>query len=129
MSEAAYFLLLIGSLFVVLMIRRPPRSTRTDTLYPYTTLFRSQDFLEFHESGPLSAGFGTWLRYLGLDRRTDVEFPQLAQVDLARCAGQRVVCRLRLRECDDFAYRLAAGHQHHQTIEAKRETDVRRRAK
>src|SRR3546814_12611938 len=27
--------------FVVLMIRRPPRSTRTDTLFPYTTLFRS----------------------------------------------------------------------------------------
>src|SRR3546814_16040991 len=26
---------------VVLMIRRPPRSTRTDTLFPYTTLFRS----------------------------------------------------------------------------------------
>src|SRR3546814_12412271 len=28
-------------LFVCLMIRRPPRSTRTDTLFPYTTLFRS----------------------------------------------------------------------------------------
>src|SRR3546814_12588895 len=28
-------------LFFVLMIRRPPRSTRTDTLFPYTTLFRS----------------------------------------------------------------------------------------
>src|SRR3546814_14158943 len=26
------------------MIRRPPRSTRTDTLFPYTTLFRSQRF-------------------------------------------------------------------------------------
>src|SRR3546814_1015707 len=26
-----------------LMIRRPPRSTRTDTLFPYTTLFRSPD--------------------------------------------------------------------------------------
>src|SRR3546814_12739191 len=25
-----------------LMIRRPPRSTRTDTLFPYTTLFRSR---------------------------------------------------------------------------------------
>src|SRR3546814_1123654 len=25
------------------MIRRPPRSTRTDTLFPYTTLFRSHD--------------------------------------------------------------------------------------
>src|SRR3546814_19733809 len=27
----------------ILMIRRPPRSTRTDTLFPYTTLFRSVD--------------------------------------------------------------------------------------
>src|SRR3546814_1241854 len=29
------------SFFFFLMIRRPPRSTRTDTLFPYTTLFRS----------------------------------------------------------------------------------------
>src|SRR3546814_9800938 len=28
--------------FFLLMIRRPPRSTRTDTLFPYTTLFRSR---------------------------------------------------------------------------------------
>src|SRR3546814_2897003 len=27
------------------MIRRPPRSTRTDTLFPYTTLFRSYGWL------------------------------------------------------------------------------------
>src|SRR3546814_4200550 len=33
------------------MLRRPPRSTRTDTLFPYTTLFRSE-FLRF---GPLVA--------------------------------------------------------------------------
>src|SRR3546814_11200311 len=33
--------------FVCLMIRRPPRSTRTDTLFPYTTLFRS------YRAGPL----------------------------------------------------------------------------
>src|SRR3546814_5820562 len=32
------------------MIRRPPRSTRTDTLFPYTTLFRS-----FDELPPLTA--------------------------------------------------------------------------
>src|SRR3546814_9552008 len=31
----------IADLFFFLMIRRPPRSTRTDTLFPYTTLFRS----------------------------------------------------------------------------------------
>src|SRR3546814_18813008 len=29
--------------FFFLMIRRPPRSTRTDTLFPYTTLFRSRE--------------------------------------------------------------------------------------
>src|SRR3546814_16627095 len=29
------------SIMFFLMIRRPPRSTRTDTLFPYTTLFRS----------------------------------------------------------------------------------------
>src|SRR3546814_3763184 len=29
------------SFFFFLMLRRPPRSTRTDTLFPYTTLFRS----------------------------------------------------------------------------------------
>src|SRR3546814_7686066 len=32
----------VYSFFFCLMIRRPPRSTRTDTLFPYTTLFRSQ---------------------------------------------------------------------------------------
>src|SRR3546814_7139021 len=31
--------------FFFLMIRRPPRSTRTDTLFPYTTLFRSTENL------------------------------------------------------------------------------------
>src|SRR3546814_8454034 len=36
------------------MIRRPPRSTRTDTLFPYTTLFRSAPGLRLyrHLSGP-----------------------------------------------------------------------------
>src|SRR3546814_2961198 len=58
------------------MIRRPPRSTRTDTLFPYTTLFRSQpqmvdtwtvsddektwsfklrDGLKFHDGAPVTA--------------------------------------------------------------------------
>src|SRR3546814_19656344 len=32
---------LLPVFFFFLMIRRPPRSTRTDTLFPYTTLFRS----------------------------------------------------------------------------------------
>src|SRR3546814_3889145 len=37
------------------MIRRPPRATRTDTLFPYTTLFRSAADAEsfFHEGVPV----------------------------------------------------------------------------
>src|SRR3546814_9538238 len=34
--------IVITKCFCLLMIRRPPRSTRTDTLFPYTTLFRSK---------------------------------------------------------------------------------------
>src|SRR3546814_8657377 len=37
------------------MIRRPPRSTRTDTLFPYTTLFRSWQVIE--TSGQVLFGF------------------------------------------------------------------------
>src|SRR3546814_10982472 len=39
--------------FFFLMIRRPPRSTRTDTLFPYTTLFRS---LAFQQPGDPAVG-------------------------------------------------------------------------
>src|SRR3546814_18940194 len=42
----------VYSFFFFLMIRRPPRSTRTDTLFPYTTLFRSDQV----EADPLRRG-------------------------------------------------------------------------
>src|SRR3546814_16255587 len=38
------------------MIRRPPRSTRTDTLFPYTTLFRS----ELHNNGSDTVSVEGW---------------------------------------------------------------------
>src|SRR3546814_9500616 len=44
--------------FFFLMIRRPPGSTRTDTLFPYTTLFRSAD----------RAGFVGARRVAGMER-------------------------------------------------------------
>src|SRR3546814_14104823 len=37
----SYRYLMIQMFFFFLMVRRPPRSTRTDTLLPYPTLFRS----------------------------------------------------------------------------------------
>src|SRR3546814_15595182 len=48
-SDCTTVLFLLLYCFFFLMIRRPPRSTRTDTLFPYTTLFRS-------------AGMGSWVR-------------------------------------------------------------------
>src|SRR3546814_3207524 len=47
------------------MIRRPPRSTRTDTLFPYTTLFRSVAI-----AIPLAVGLGV-LMSLGAGRWAD----------------------------------------------------------
>src|SRR3546814_21025088 len=44
------------------MIRRPPRSTRTDTLFPYPTLFRSS-------VGEEGLDLGTQGRLVGLDRQ------------------------------------------------------------
>src|SRR3546814_4405967 len=63
------------------MIRRPPRSTRTDTLFPYTTLFRSQRVLTdgsetYTQSSRLRTieqslleGFWTWAQFLFQTRR------------------------------------------------------------
>src|SRR3546814_15498799 len=59
------------------MIRRPPRSTRTDTLFPYTTLFRSLE--EFA---------------LG---RPDARFEIIARLGFGRCG-------LRLAASDRIAY-------------------------
>src|SRR3546814_20838236 len=38
------------------MIRRPPRSTRTDTLFPYTTLFRSSVVVDHRENATAKLG-------------------------------------------------------------------------
>src|SRR3546814_4718945 len=68
------------------MIRRPPRSTRTDTLFPYTTLFRSLDGKAYQltlNDGANSLHGGT----RGFDRQvwriTDVKQGPVASVTLA----------------------------------------------
>src|SRR3546814_17787707 len=63
-----------------LMIRRPPRSTRTDTLFPYTTLFRS------HQDGVV--GRLLPLRY-GLDEDDLIEndLARLSEAEHCQCIG------------------------------------------
>src|SRR3546814_3098050 len=52
------------------MLRRPPRSTRTDTLFPYTTLFRSRRILRQQMQQPFADQFrAQLLQHL---RRQDV---------------------------------------------------------
>src|SRR3546814_14555262 len=51
------------------MIRRPPRSTRTDTLFPYTTLFRSQPGPHLHARGDAGTASGRVRHHAG--RRVD----------------------------------------------------------
>src|SRR3546814_18487404 len=55
------------------MIRRPPISTRTDTLFPYTTLFRS-----------LAAGFAPQLGEERIARRRPLLFLERVEVDADR---------------------------------------------
>src|SRR3546814_11845114 len=43
------------------MIRRPPRSTRTYTLFPYTTLFRSVAFAIVDSASTAGRALGSWL--------------------------------------------------------------------
>src|SRR3546814_1479136 len=59
------------SFFCFFMIRRTPRSTRTDTLFPYTTLFRSSHFIPFQRCTVLSTLAlqpDARLRFVGLQR-------------------------------------------------------------
>src|SRR3546814_18499423 len=53
------------------MIRRPPRSTRTDTLFPYTTLFRSRPWagLRFRELLEIGDNIGDVFVRLQADKR------------------------------------------------------------
>src|SRR3546814_5534603 len=68
------------------MIRRPPRSTRTDTLFPYTTLFRSG--LEAARAG-LEAAFADGIRACAIVFMHGYRYPahEAAVAKLAREIG------------------------------------------
>src|SRR3546814_3370640 len=65
-------------IFLVLMIRRPPRSTRTDTLFPYTTRFRSHGTVLQHGFAHRShPGAGEKKAALGAQRPGEVVLDEL----------------------------------------------------
>src|SRR3546814_4224989 len=76
------------------MIRRPPRSTRTDTLFPYTTLFRSLHLLMPRHTPVLS------IRTLSCDA-------QGASFELSNS----------ITRADRFKYHVISGEQHERSEE------------
>src|SRR3546814_16194523 len=81
------------------MIRRPPRSTRTDTLFPYTTLFRSpaqsslRDLISAIEDAKTDARIP--FAVLKLDGLTNAGLPQLQELVAAmndfRASGKKII--------------------------------------
>src|SRR3546814_20032920 len=66
------------------MIRRPPRSTRTDTLFPYTTLFRSLEVfgdIAAQEDAPQQArdDFAALLDWMGVESADEIGTAQHEQ--------------------------------------------------
>src|SRR3546814_10792290 len=105
------------------MIRRPPRSTRTDTLFPYTTLFRSIDagqrhrgrLLHWHCDGigqpalQLRKRIGVEVanieRWIGIELRSEEhtsELPSLMRISYA------VFCLKKKRH-----KKMSSNNQHH----------------
>src|SRR3546814_11876819 len=95
------------------MIRRPPRSTRTDTLFPYTTLFRSGPrrraasacLAGVRERVPAESGLANAVHGRGQDRRTGGKVRSLLQVGLE----SRPVLLAELRLPSDGLQARAAG--------------------
>src|SRR3546814_2505269 len=64
----AGLLMCVSTYVFFLMLRRPPRSTRTDTLFPYTTLFRSPSNCDTVTMARLHPRLHDALRFLPSDR-------------------------------------------------------------
>src|SRR3546814_3228969 len=89
------------------MIRRPPGSTRTDTLFPYTTLFRSQPRPEAEEVGDRRMEVDAAVRLAAVQVERDREDGQLggdeqvqqhfAPAELEQAAGEEIKDRSRHR--------------------------------
>src|SRR3546814_4263840 len=100
------------------MIRRPPRSTRTDTLFPYTTLFRSGDFLIGTTVERLARRAG--LPLLIVKGRAEQEYQQLmAATDFSECSRTALTTAVNLFP----ATAITLVHAYHVRLETLRGRD------
>src|SRR3546814_11219998 len=76
-----------------LMIRRPPRSTRTDTLFPYTTLFRSVARFDLPIPQNWTEKADAWLRKWNPDRPLMIYRPLVERTEWSGCAARNQIGR------------------------------------
>src|SRR3546814_13943700 len=94
-----------------LMIRRPPRSTRTDTLFPYTTLFRSPDRHFWRNPGApvqkLREGLAAHAQHVGGGRSEEhtSELQSLMRISYAVFCLKKKTLQLIDSDCFDTPYR------------------------
>src|SRR3546814_9643880 len=88
------------------MIRRPPRSTRTDTLFPYTTLFRSRrkDGARCRDGFGYVAGFTGWARRIGT-RRGDRSEEHTSELQSLMRISYAVFC-LKKKKAQIYVYSI-----------------------
>src|SRR3546814_5456434 len=94
------------------MIRRPPRSTRTDTLFPYTTLFRSHGFrvvdkaIARYPAADLAIALG---KHAGFGEMRALQKVAVERVGIQRRAGgDQIMNRLRV-----FRHRIPERSEEH----------------
>src|SRR3546814_20970310 len=69
------------------MLRRPPRSTRTDTLFPYTTLFRSDAIKQFSYQSSILDKYSILGNFLFLPMMSSVSYVHIGSLEMK--SGQK----------------------------------------
>src|SRR3546814_8688991 len=110
-------------LFFFLMIRRPPRSTRTDTLLPYTTLFRSRyrAFKQLEKAKAISASHP-----VSVDVRDKAEAVELSLAEnVSRERSEEHTSELQSLMRSSYAvFCLKKKNKAHQTTTATSDHDI-----
>src|SRR3546814_5921088 len=100
-------------LFCFLMIRRPPRSTRTDTLFPYTTLFRS---LRSHSSTSSKRSTRRWATSFRRWRRPPIRSEEhTSELQSLMRISYAVFC-LKKKKKKNEKQRIRNNNKKHRTI-------------
>src|SRR3546814_14869961 len=102
------------------MIRRPPRSTRTDTLFPYTTLFRSPAQMALADFAMYAALLGALGEVpLAVTTSLNINFLQRPRPGglVATCRLLKLGKRLAVGDISLYSQRLAPPVAHHTTTQ------------